>query len=125
MVEIRFDDARHLLRSDVIAGLDDQLFKMLLTCGRLASHNLDQVSLEVGKYPFSTVELARPGRNAQHREIRLDELDGLFGQVGAVPVDHSEGFCLYGVLELRHHFLEEHPEVLLVSGVFADHVDWL
>lgn len=77
VVEICFDDARHLLRSDVVAGLDDQLFEMRLTCGRLASHNLYQVSLEVGKYPFSTVELARPGRNAQHREIRLDELDGL------------------------------------------------
>ena len=41
VVEICFDDARHLLRSDVVAGLDHQLFEMLLTCGRLAGHNLN------------------------------------------------------------------------------------
>ena len=64
VVEIRFDDARHLLRSDVIAGLEHQLFEMFLAYGRLASHNLLQVSLKVRKYSFSTVELARPGRNA-------------------------------------------------------------
>ena len=45
--------------------------------------------------------------------------------MGAVPVDHSEGFGVYCVSKLRYDFLKKCSKVLLVSGVFSDHIHWL